>query len=126
MAQIVDTVAPPGPTAGRVKGNGTVSVPGGDGRFHLIVTRRTDGTLSGKVQYTNKVTNQKTKSESMASMVITGNSATISGSCGTFCTFTVDVTDSSPDGRSHTFTISINGGPPEGGTLQTGNIEIQQ
>lgn len=126
VAQIIDTVLPPGPTTGRVKGQGTISVPGGVGKFHLIVQRQTDGTLSGKVQYTNKVSGAKMKSETITSMTITGNSATINGTCGTSCTFTVDVTDNSPDGSTDTFTISVNGAPAEGGTLQKGDIQIQQ
>ena len=126
VAQITDVVIPPGPTTARVTGQGTIEVPGGVGKFHLIVQRRTDGTISGKVQYRNHVTDAKMKSDAITSLVITGNMAQIDGTCGVLCTFHVEVTDVDDSGTNDTFIISINGGPPEGGTLQKGDVKIQQ
>lgn len=55
--------------------------------------------------------------------------ATFSGTCTVNkapCTFTVKVTDNGEPGSSDTFTIIVNAGPPEGGTLREGNIQIHQ
>lgn len=63
------------------------------------------------------------------SFVIVGNTATFGGTCtnnGAPCTFTVDVVDNGEPGFSDTFTISVSGGPTEGGTLRSGNIQIHQ
>ena len=63
------------------------------------------------------------------SLVIAGNMATFSGTCTADdapCTFTVDVTDNGEPGTNDTFTISVSAGPPEGGTLRSGNIQIHK
>jgi beta-propeller repeat-containing protein len=129
VVQISEVVLPPGPTTGRVTGQGTIDVTGGVGKFHLIVQRQTDGTVSGKVTYHNKVSNAMMKSETITSLVIVANTARIDGTCtinGMPCTFRVDVMDNGEPGTNDTFTISVTPGPTEGGTLQKGNILIQQ
>ncbi len=125
IAQIVDVDLPPGPATAEVRGQGTVLADGDEARFHILV-RQTNGTISGRVQYRKKATDLKMKSETITSLVIAGNTAEIDGTCGTLCSFHVEVEDVDDSGTNDTFTISINGGPPEGGTLQKGDIKIQQ
>jgi len=55
--------------------------------------------------------------------------ATFGGTCtqnGAPCTFTVKVVDNGEPGTNDSFTISIDAGPPQGGTLRSGNIQIHQ
>jgi len=64
----------------------------------------------------------------VTSLTITGNSAEFSGSCGTSCTFTVDVQDNAePDGSGKdVFAIRITGASPytAGGVIRSGNIQV--
>jgi len=68
-------------------------------------------------------------SSTKTTFTISGNTATFSGTCtnnSAPCTFNVTVQDQDndqPEGPD-SFIISINGGPPEGGTLRGGDIEI--
>jgi hypothetical protein len=129
VAQITEAEVPPGPFTARVTGGGTIDVVGGIANFHFIVQRQTDGTLSGRLQYVNHASGARVRSETYTSLVIVGNTATFDGTCtlnGSPCTFRVDVTDNGEPGTTDTFAISVNLGPPEGGTLRSGNILITQ
>lgn len=108
---------------------GTIDVVGGIGNFHLIVEQQTDGTLSGGLQYFNHAIGARVQSVMITSLTIAANMATFDGTCtvnGAPCTFTVHVTDNGEPGSTDTFTISVDLGPPDGGTLRSGNILIQQ
>jgi hypothetical protein len=62
-------------------------------------------------------------------LAISGNMATFGGTCtnnGAPCTFSVTVQDNGEPGTNDVFTISIDGGPPEGGTLRSGIIQIHK
>jgi hypothetical protein len=67
-------------------------------------------------------------SVSITSFCVSGNSATFSGSCtknGAPCTFAVAVQDNGEPGNGvDNFTITVDGGPPEGGTITKGNIQV--
>ncbi|PYT23510.1 MAG: hypothetical protein DMG57_31700 [Acidobacteria bacterium] len=91
--------------------------------------KSTSGPVSGDLQYINHASGAKVHSVTFTSLVIAGNTATFGGTCtnnGSPCTFTVKVTDNGEPGTNDTFTISVSGGPPEGGTLPSGNIQIHQ
>jgi len=129
VAKITDVVLPPPlPTVGKVTGGGTIDVAGGIGNFGFIVqARSTAGPIGGNLQYHNHATSSKVQSVTFTSLVIAANTATFSGTCtnnGAPCTFTVNVTDNGEPGKNDTFTISVSGGPPEGGRLRSGNIQI--
>jgi hypothetical protein len=129
VAKITDVTLPSGPFSARVTGGGTIDVTGGIGNFHLIVQQQTDGTLNGRLQYVNHASGARVQSGMITSMVISGNRATVTGTCtvnGAPCTFRVDVTDNGQPGTNDRFTISVDLAPSEGGTLRSGNILITQ
>jgi len=119
---------PPGPTVGKVTGGGTINVSGGIGNFGFIVQAESStGPISGDLQYNNHASGEKIHSVTFATFTISGNTATFSGTCtnnGAPCTFSVMVQDNGEPGKNDVFTISINAGPPQGGTLRSGNIQI--
>jgi hypothetical protein len=128
VAKIANIVLPPGATSGKVTGGGTVDVSGGIANFGFIVqTQSLSGPISGELQYVNHASGEKIHSVMFTTLLITGNTATFSGTCsnnGAGCTFNVNVADNDQTGTADSFTISVNGGPPEGGTLRSGDIEI--
>jgi hypothetical protein len=129
VAQITEAEVTPGPFTARVTGGGTIDVVGGIGNFHFIIQQQTDETLSGRLQYINHASGARVRSETYTSLLIVGNTATFDGTCtldGSPCTFRVDVTDNGEPGTTDTFAISVNLGPPDGGTLRSGNIMITQ
>jgi hypothetical protein len=62
-------------------------------------------------------------------LTFNGNSADLGGTArlgdGTRVTYSVSVTDNSSDGSSDTFSISLSNGYSAGGTLTSGDIQIQ-
>jgi beta-propeller repeat-containing protein len=132
VSKITDIVLPPPPpppTTGKVTGGGAIDVGGGIGTFGFIVQRQSlSGPIRGDLQYVNHASGAKVHSVDFLSFVVAGNTATFSGDCllngATPCTFTVHVVDNGEPGRNDTFTISVSGGPTEGGTLRSGNIQI--
>jgi hypothetical protein len=130
VTKITDIVIPPGPTVGKVTGGGSIDVTGGIGTFGFIVqAQSTSGPISGNLQYHNHASGAKVTSVTFTSLVIAGNTATFGGTCtnnGVPCTFSVMVQDNGEPGTNDSFTISINAGPPEGGTLRSGNIQIHK
>jgi hypothetical protein len=128
VTKITDIVLPPGATSGKVTGGGTVNVTGGIANFGFIVqAQASTGAVNGDLQYVNHASGAKIHSVAFTSFSIVGNTATFSGTCtnnGAPCTFNVSVQDNDQPPGSDSFVISINGGPPEGGTLRGGDIEI--
>jgi hypothetical protein len=130
VTKVINIVLPPPPTVGKVTGGGTINVTGGVGNFGFIVQRQAvDGSIHGDLQYVNHASGAKVHSVMFTSFTIVGNTATFGGTCtvnGSPCTFTVNVEDNGEPGTNDKFTITVNAGPPEGGTLRSGRIQIQQ
>ncbi len=128
VAKISEAVVPPPPTMGKVTGGGTVDVTGGIANFGFIVQAQSStGPIGGDLQYVNHASGAKVHSLMFTTFTISGNTATFSGTCtnnGAPCTFNVTVQDNDQPPGPDSFVISINGGPPEGGTLRSGDIEI--
>ena len=103
-------------------------MPGGFANFGFVA--QADGSPSGQLEYQNHASNVNVHSVSIASLSISGNSATFSGTCtknGAPCTFTVNVQDNGEPGHGvDQFSIVVDGGPAEGGTITKGNIQIHQ
>jgi hypothetical protein len=101
----------------------------GKGGFSFIVRRpSTTRNISGALQYVSRANGTKLQSAAVTSLVITGDAATIAGTCtnnGVPCTFVSNVTDSGPIGTGDVFTISISGGPLRGGALRGGKILVR-
>jgi len=101
----------------------------GQGAFSFIVRRpSTTQRISGGLQFVDRANGTDVRSVTLTSLLISGNSAIIAGTCtnsGAPCTFVADVTDSGPTGSGDTFTISISGGPARGGPLRSGKIEVR-
>jgi Beta-propeller repeat len=130
VTKISEAVVPPPPTVGKVTGGGTVDVTGGIANFGFIVQAQSStGPIGGDLQYVNHASGAKIHSVAFTTFTISGNTATFSGTCtnnGVPCTFAVTVQDNDQPPGTDSFVISIDGGPPEGGTLRSGDIEIHQ
>jgi len=128
VTKILDLVLPPPVTVGKVTGGGSIARVRGLGTFGFIVQREAaDASITGSLQYVRHDTHEAIRSTSFTSFVIAGTAATFSGACtvnGVPCTFSVTAEDDGEPGKDDTFTITINVGPPEGGTLRSGNIKI--
>jgi len=101
----------------------------GQGSFSFIVRRpSTTQRISGGLQFVNPANGTDVRSVTLSSLLISGNSAVIAGTCtnsGAPCTFVADVTDGGPTGSADTFTISISGGPARGGPLRSGKVQVR-
>jgi len=99
------------------------------GEFCFIVRRpSTTHRISGGLQFVDRANGTDVRSLTLTSLLISGNSAIIAGTCtnsGAPCTFVADVTDSGPSGTGDTFTIAIVGGPVRGGPLRSGKIQVR-
>jgi hypothetical protein len=113
---------------GKITGGGSISDSGNTGTFGFTVQRASAAApIQGDLQYINRATGAKVHSVAFNSLSINATTATFGGTCinnGAPCTFTVAVTDNGEPGTADMFTISISGGPAEGGTLRSGNIQI--
>jgi beta-propeller repeat-containing protein len=116
------------PTIGKVTGGGSVDVAGGIGTFGFMVQRQAaDASIRGNLEYVSHASGVTLHSVLFTWFHIDDMRATFGGTCtsgGAPCTFTVEVMDNGEAGVADTFTISVSGGPTEGGTLRSGNIQI--
>jgi hypothetical protein len=123
----------PAPEA-KVTGGGQIAVNGGFANFGFVVQRKTTGSLPvGQLQFYNHATHENVHSVVIATLFVdpTKTKATFSGTCidnGSPCTFTVYVEDNGEPGSKSSpkdkFVITINAGPPQGGEITKGNIQI--
>ena len=115
-------------SAGKITGGGSIAVAGNIGTFGFTVQRaRADAPIQGDLQYINHATGAKVHSVAFNTFSVNGATATFAGTCinnGAPCTFSVVVSDNGEPGATDTFSISISGGPTEGGTLRSGNIQF--
>jgi hypothetical protein len=115
-------------SVGKITGGGSIVVDGNIGTFGFVVQRATaDAPIQGDLEYINHATGARVHSVTFNSLSVDYTTATFGGTCtnnGAPCTFTVAVTDNGEPGTTDTFSISTSGGPTEGGTLRSGNIQI--
>jgi hypothetical protein len=116
------------PEPGKTTGGGTLDVTCGVANFGFVAQRKkTGGRVQGHLTYVDQGAGIKVKSTGLTSLVVTGNTATFSGTCrnnGTPCTFTVEVVDNSEPGTGDEFTITLSTGYTEGGVIRSGNIQV--
>jgi hypothetical protein len=120
---------PPVSTSGaKITGGGWIPVTGGTATFGLTAQVK-DVTPSGNVTYQDHAQNRTVKSTSIASAVVTGPCAEITGTAkvngaGSFG-FQVRACDNAEPGKgSDTFSIAMSDGYAAAGTLGGGNIQI--
>jgi len=122
-------------TPAKWTGSGKIGVAGGYATFGFTVKKKKNGVVQGQLDFDNLVTKLDVDSISITSLVVSGNTATFSGtvrerrangpSMGPY-NFTVTVQDNGDPGKGRdTFRIQISDpyGTNEGGTLTQGNIE---
>jgi len=122
-------------TPAKWTGSGKIRVNGGYASFGFTVKKKKNGVVQGQLDFDNLVTKLDVDSISITSLVVSGNTATFSGtvrerrangpSMGPY-NFTVTVQDNGDPGKGRdTFRIQISDpyGTNEGGTLTQGNIE---
>jgi hypothetical protein len=109
-------------------GTGVVSTPCGIASFGFNIQRKVGGgPATGELTYTSPGAGIKLKSTAYTFFTVSGTSADFGGTCknnGASCTFSVHIEDHGESGKADVFVISINGGPPQGGVLRSGNIQI--
>jgi len=122
-------------TPAKWTGSGKIRVNGGYASFGFTVKKKKNGVVQGQLDFDNLVTKLDVDSISITSLVVSGNTATFSGtvrermangpSMGPY-NFTVTVQDNGDPGKGRdTFRIQISDpyGTNEGGMLTQGNIE---
>jgi hypothetical protein len=95
--------------------------------FGFVVQRDGTDPIKGSLTVTSPSAGIKLKAVTFTSLVVTTTTADFGGTCTnnkTPCTFSVHAEDNGEAGTTDVFRISINGGPPLGGTLRSGNIQI--
>ncbi|HEV8634219.1 MAG TPA: post-COAP-1 domain-containing protein [Chloroflexota bacterium] len=137
----VDLALPPPETVAspsdglKVTGGGQVPVPGGFANFgfnvqETVASPPSDFAVKGELEYVDRGNDTKIHSVDTMTLVVVGNTATFSGTCRrdgqTPCTFQVVTQDNGEPGQLETFLISIDGEPPRGGFLLSGEIQIHR
>jgi PKD repeat protein len=124
---LIEVDSPPPPGAHEATGGGHILVGGQRANFGFDADSSATGT-SGHLTYQDKAGGVKVQSRSITSLQVSGNQATIRGSCTvnkvSGFTFTVDVVDDGP-GPTDVFRIRLSNGYEAGGTLGGGNIEVE-
>lgn len=124
---LIQVNAPPPPGAHEASGGGHITVGGKKANFGFDAESSLTG-VTGQLSYHDKAGDVKVQSQSVGSLTVTGNRATIQGTCTvnkvSGFTFTVDVVDNGP-GSSDTFRIRLSNGYDAGGTLGGGNITVR-
>lgn len=110
-------------------GNSAINGPSGTASFNVQITL-SDGRPAGYLTYYDFNTNTFVSRTKLRSLIINGDTATVSGVAGLEhgggkVTFTAVLTDSSTDGTTDTFSISLSNGYTASRTLTVGNILIQ-
>jgi len=122
--------ASPGP--GRSRAGLTSSGPydgqGDQATFTVRATQSGDRP-SGSLSFSDPAAGVSIAKARIRTLTFSGNSADLGGTArlgnGTRITYSVSVTDNSSDGSTDTFSISLSNGYSAGGTLTSGNIQIQ-
>lgn len=125
---LIEVSSPPPPGSREASGGGHIAVGGEKANFGFDAEASVAGT-SGHLTYHDKAGDKKVHSQSITSLVVTGNRATIQGTCTvnkvSGFTFTVDVIDNGPSGSGDTFRIRLSNGYDAGGALGGGNITVK-
>ncbi|HVE65562.1 MAG TPA: post-COAP-1 domain-containing protein [Thermoanaerobaculia bacterium] len=125
---LIEVDVPPPPGAHEATGGGQISIDGAKASFGFDAESSLAGS-SGHLTYQDRASGVKVQSESVTSLQVSGNRATIRGSCTVNkvpgFTFTVDVVDDSETGGSDTFRIRLSNGYDRGAPLAGGNIEVE-
>ena len=124
---LIQVNAPPPPGAHEATGGGHITVGGKKANFGFDAESSVTG-VTGSLSYQDKAGDVKVQSQSVSSLVVSGNRATIQGTCTvnkvSGFTFTVDVIDNG-SGSSDSFRIRLSNGYDASGTLGGGNITVK-
>jgi expansin (peptidoglycan-binding protein) len=111
-----------------VSGRGSINGQGDRASFN-VRARQTNDRPGGSLSFSDPAADVSITKAKIRTLAFTGNRADLSGntrlSDGTKVTYSLSVTDNGSDGSSDTFTISLSNGYSAGGTLTSGNIQIQ-
>jgi acetyltransferase-like isoleucine patch superfamily enzyme len=115
-------------TATSASGRGSVNGVGDQATFNFHVSLSGDQ-ASGSLTYSDPAAVVSFSRAKVRTLTFTGTTATFGGNArlgdGSRVTYSVNVSDNSSDGSSDTFTISLSNGYSAGGTLTSGDIQIQ-
>ncbi len=116
------------PCRQRAHGEGSIAVAGGMANFSFNVHQKSDGRLSGSLQFMNRGKGSNLAIKTLTSVVFSGSSVTFVGTGtrnGVAGTYTVTATSSSSPMLSDRFSISGPGGLLESGNVKSGKIRIE-
>jgi hypothetical protein len=115
-------------TATMASGRGSIAGQGDAATFNFR-TNLTGDRPSGSLTFSDAGAGISISRAKVRTLTFTGNSADFGGNArlgdGTRVTFSVSITDNSSDGGSDSFNISLSNGYSAGGTLTSGDIQIQ-
>jgi hypothetical protein len=109
-------------------GRGSIAGQGDTATFNFRANLTGDRP-SGSLTFSDAAAGIAINRAKVRTLTFTDNSADLGGNArlgdGTRVTYSVSVTDNSSDGSTDTFTISLNNGYSAGGTLTSGDIQVQ-
>ncbi len=115
-------------TTTSASGRGSVNGVGDQATFNFHASLSGDQ-ASGSLTYSDPAAVVSFSRAKVRTLTFTGTSATFGGNGrlgdGSRVTYSVNVSDNSSDGSSDTFTISLSNGYSAGGTLTSGDIQVQ-
>jgi hypothetical protein len=112
-----------------VVGAGLVDARDGSASFALSARQRPGDSASGALLYRSLQRGLAVRSESITTLEVTGNQATITGTCtdltrDTPCTFRAVATEGERLGRGGSFSVQVDGAGAEGGPVRAGVVRI--
>jgi N-acetylneuraminic acid mutarotase len=114
--------------ATQVSGRGSIDGQGDTATFNFRANLTGDRP-SGSLTFSDPAAVISITNAKVRTLTFNGNSADLGGKArlgdGTRVTYSVSVTDNSSDGSTDTFTITLSNGYSAGGTLTSGDIQIQ-
>jgi hypothetical protein len=115
-------------TATMASGRGSIIGQGDTATFNFRANL-TGNRPSGSVTFSDPAAGISISKAKVRTLSFSGTSADLGGNArlgdGTRVTYSVSVTDNSSDGSSDTFSISLSNGYSAGGTLTSGDIQVQ-
>lgn len=126
--RFIEVNSPPPPGAHEATGGGHISIGAEKANFAFDAESSLAAT-SGHLTYHDRTGDVKVHSQSITSLQVSGNQATIQGSCTVNkvpgFSFTVEVIDNGESGSSDSFRIRLSNGYDRGGPVGGGNIQVK-
>jgi len=111
-----------------VSGRGSIDGQGDEATFKFKA-RQSDDRPTGSLSFSDPAAGISITKTKVRTLTFNGSSADLGGTArlgdGTRVTYSVSVTDNSVDGSTDTFSITLSNGYSAGGTLTSGDFQVQ-